>query len=382
MDIHGRLKLVFWMLVLGLWGTFMYQYFHLDIDRGIAKAREVKASFAHKRDTQRAPLQSVHFHMPKSHNGVEISTMDFTDLQLMPEETSQTAQASYTGPRAIGAASDFEHIQPQVGGGSHSEEERKAAAEPSEGTTLQWPDAPAGFSVAETEDFRIYMQAAQVDDGVKKILSELHGSLMLDLIAFSPWTRNQKVLIYIFDNRNSYAAITGRPEWTGGTSSLSLRTVYVINDDDMVSVLAHELTHIYFDSFFSAQNPSPLWLSEGMAVFIQTERGNAAPTWLTENLELLRHGAGFKTEDLITVKKLDGMSDEDIKLWYSQSYSTVRFMMRLKNTDAFYQFCRLLKDGDTMPSSMFRAYGMPFNRVQALDYAWRYDLQTNKLTAQ
>ena len=129
--------------------------------------------------------------------------------------------------------------------------------------TYKPADFPAEAAQAGLEKIPV-MQAAQVDDGVKKILSELHGSLMLDLIAFSPWTRNQKVLIYIFDNRNSYAAITGRPEWTGGTSSLSLRTVYVINDDDMVSVLAHELTHIYFDSFFSAQNPSPLWLSEGM----------------------------------------------------------------------------------------------------------------------
>ena len=33
-----------------------------------------------------------------------------------------------------------------------------------------------------------------------------------------------------------------------------------------------------------------------------------------------------------------------------------------------------------MTESLYRAYGMPYNRVKALEYAWRYEITTNRLS--
>jgi len=33
-----------------------------------------------------------------------------------------------------------------------------------------------------------------------------------------------------------------------------------------------------------------------------------------------------------------------------------------------------------MVESLYRAYGMPYNRLKALEYAWRYEITTNRLS--
>ncbi|HOI42091.1 MAG TPA: hypothetical protein PK523_04020, partial [Elusimicrobiales bacterium] len=162
--------------------------------------------------------------------------------------------------------------------------------------------------------------------------------------------------------------------------SLSERKIYLYHSSEAFGILAHELTHIYFDSFFTAENPSPLWLSEGVATFIQSERGLSTPLWLTQNLRILSGGGGFKLEDLVRIDDMADADEESVRLWYAQSYSVTRFLMRAKTGDAFYMFCRNLRDGQPVAQAMYRAYGMPYNKMSSLEYAWRYDLKTGKIS--
>ncbi|PIU18363.1 MAG: hypothetical protein COT18_10690, partial [Elusimicrobia bacterium CG08_land_8_20_14_0_20_59_10] len=180
--------------------------------------------------------------------------------------------------------------------------------------------------------------------------------------------------------QDTYRRITGRPVWSGGAASLSERKIYLYKSDEAFGILAHELTHIYFDSFFTPSHPSPLWLSEGLATYTQSERGNATPDWLAQNLKLLECGSGFKLEDLVRIENLDGADEDNVRLWYAQAYSVVRFLMKMKAGDAFYLFCRNLRDGSRPSQALYRAYGMPYNKLSSLEYAWRYDLKTGKLS--
>jgi hypothetical protein len=54
--------------------------------------------------------------------------------------------------------------------------------------------------------------------------------------------------------------------------------------------------------------------------------------------------------------------------------------MNVNSSDNFYQFCKLMRDGKPVNVSLVRAYGMPYNRVQALEYVWRHDVETGKIT--
>ena len=263
----------------------------------------------------------------------------------------------------------------------HTEEERlEALSIALDEINDAYPPIPDGFSMSETRHFVIYEEANAVSKKIINALEHLHGNIMLDLIAFSPWTRDKKVFIFFCSSQETYQRITGRPSWSGGTASLKERKIFVYKNPGTFGIIAHELTHIYFDSFFSLK-PNPLWLSEGMAVYIQVERGASVPLWLSNNLNMISKGAGFKLKDLIRIEKLEEADEESVRLWYAQSYSLVRFLMKMKAGDSFYRFCKMIKEGSPIHRSLYRAYGMPYNKISALEYAWRYDVKTGKISS-
>ena len=242
------------------------------------------------------------------------------------------------------------------------------------------PAIPPGFVKVVTRHFSVYSEGDPPSDQFVGLLESLHGNLMLDLAAFSPWAAEDRVSIFLFKNQDTYRRVTGRPAWSGGASSVPNRKVYVYESEELPGILAHELCHIYYDGFFLSGQPNPLWLSEGMATLVQVERGHAAPNWLRENLEILERGGGYTMQQLMSVENTSGSSDEKVRLWYAQAYSTVRFMIRAQYKGNFYKFSQYLREGRDPTQALYRAYGMPYNRLKALEYAWRYELASNSLS--
>jgi hypothetical protein len=72
-----------------------------------------------------------------------------------------------------------------------------------------------------------------------------------------------------------------------------------------------------------------------------------------------------------------GWNDDRVRLWYAQAYSVVRFMIRTQYRSSFYKFAANLRDGQRGDEALYRAYGAPYNRLKALEYAWRYELTRN-----
>jgi hypothetical protein len=248
-------------------------------------------------------------------------------------------------------------------------------------TVQKDPAIPPGFFKTQTGHFNIYAEGAPAAPDTIKLIENLHGNLMLDLADFSPWARDEKVSLFLFKSQETYRKVTGRPAWSGGASSVPKRKVYLYESEELPGILAHELCHIYYDGFFLGAKPNPLWLSEGMATLIQVERGLAAPNWLRENLEVIKSDGGFTITDLMRVKSTSGSSDENVRLWYSQSYSLVRFLIRSQYKSSFFNFSRHLRDGKPPAEALYRAYGMPYTNLKALEYAWRYDLATNAISS-
>ena len=139
-------------------------------------------------------------------------------------------------------------------------------------------------------------------------------------------------------------------------------------------VFIHELTHIYFDGFFQPSEP-PLWLSEGYAVYnqvkVQSQEENG---WIQKNVITLSQKNYINFEEFNNVKDLANYSSSEVELWYTQSYSIVKYLLE-KDKDSFYQFSKNLKGNMPIGKALYRAYGMPFNTLKALEYAWQAQIQ-------
>jgi len=293
-----------------------------------------------------------------------------TGLNVIPS-SEYVGAAPPTGRRTATAPPAVAPVGPAPRGRTPlSREDRTAPAD---------MPTPAGFVRSSSRHFTVFAEQYPASERFIELIESLHSNLMLDLAPFTPWANNERTTIFLFKNQDTYRRVTGRPVWSGGASSVGKRKLYVYESEELPGIVAHELTHIYFDSFFLDGTTNPLWLSEGMATLVQVERGLAAPNWLRENLQLLEAGGGLPIDKLTGVTSTAGWPDAKVRLWYAQSYSVVRFLIRTQYRSSFYKFAAHLRDGRPTPEALYRAYGAPYTRMVALEHAWRYELSRSQL---
>jgi hypothetical protein len=378
-DILFKLRLIFWVLVFALWGSIFREFYH-DAPPPVPKIQPVKNPY-------RSALAGLPGPPEAGHRDIRGSVPD----PFLPPSPERLSEPPLPGPLPAEAPEEpLLPVAPEGYAGPSAEPpaagkpeppaaEKAEPARPRKALRRSRPRELEGFELTESRHFYLYSQS-EPDPAFLETVETLHLNLMVDLAPFAPWAREEKVTLYLFDDQGTYRRYTGRPEWSGGASSLSRRAAYVYQSEDLMGILAHELCHIYFDSFFEEAGQSPLWLSEGLATLVQAERGFAPPNWLAPNLERLQRGAGYPLERLVRVTTTSGAADDDVRLWYAQSYSVVRFLLRMQRGPAFLHFARTLRDGQPLNRSLLAAYGMPYNRLKALEHAWRHDLSVKRVT--
>ncbi|MBI3549916.1 MAG: hypothetical protein HY078_12840 [Elusimicrobia bacterium] len=428
MDSLLKIRLAIWVMVLALWGTLVYQYLGDDFSAPIHQMHWVGNPFK----SAALPIPSIDDLNPSEPPDPTLpaatpekspppaatddlaKSMPTTPLPAPWEaagpdkvKTPATAKArdeekaaapklatapppgrfiSPIKPRAAtpktpprkktstsGSLRRHEYVEP-------SQETQPEATRPAQAPSPPEPRTPTGFVKTQTQHFLIFSEGTAAPGAFVQAVENLHANLMIDLAAFSPWASGERVSIFLFRNQDSYRRVTGRPAWSGGASSVSKRKIYLYESDELMGILAHEMCHIFFDSFFMGGANDPLWLSEGMATLVQVERGLSSPNWLPENLDILSRGGGFKIDDLMRIENTSGANDDNVRLWYTQSYSIVRFLLRTQVRSAFLRFCNYLRQGVPVQAALYRAYGAPYNRVKALETAWRFDMETRSIS--
>ena len=226
---------------------------------------------------------------------------------------------------------------------------------------------------AETYSYLIYRQGQAVTDKLKTVLDNIHGNLMLDLTPFTLVAKPNKVLVMLFDKRDSYMDFTKRPAWSGAASDLKADTMYVLEGKNFYPLSVHELTHLYFDGYF-LPSISPLWLSEGMAVYMQIYVTHRKPSWVDEGLRQILMGKYIPLEELMQMEDISSLTTQQAELWYTEAFSIVDYLLNSHSRDEFYRFCNELKAGAPVYQALYRAYGMPFNKVSVLQNVWLLDL--------
>lgn len=240
---------------------------------------------------------------------------------------------------------------------------------------IKWLPPPPGFMTADTYNYLIYRQEQPVTPALKTVLDTIHGNLMLDLTPFTIVLKPNKILVMLFNQRQSYMQYTHRPAWSGASSDLQSDSVYVVEEPGFYPLTVHELTHLYFDGYF-LPTISPLWLSEGMAVYMQILASRERPSWVNESLQqILKEGQLIPFEEMMAAETLENYSDDAAALWYTQAYSVVDYLLNNRSRDEFYRFCNELKSNSPVYQALYRAYGMPFNKVSVLQNVWLHYLQ-------
>ncbi|MDR0735110.1 MAG: hypothetical protein LBG16_05465 [Elusimicrobiota bacterium] len=238
-----------------------------------------------------------------------------------------------------------------------------------------WPPLPQGFSSALTNDYMVYREQLPIDKKLQEYLENIHGNFVLDILPFSVFSDFKRIFVMMFRSRDKYSGFTHMPQWSAATTDIRKGAVYIIESKTFKSDFVHELSHIYYDGFFKPLL-CPLWLSEGFAVRMQMAAQTPEQrTWYDSELARFQNGRYIKFNEFTGAQDLSPYGGNDAITWYAQAYSVVDYLLKHKTRDEFYQFSKNLKDGQPLERALYRAYGMPFNTVKALEYAWQDYLQ-------
>lgn len=217
-----------------------------------------------------------------------------------------------------------------------------------------------GWDAARTMHFTVKRQSRLMDKKFQATLERAYQRLHTELFSLSPWMATEKVEVFVYRDRRAYAAGSFRPpEWSGGAAVLDpdpkVAKRLILFKPVPDATVAHELTHLYFDSFFrEAGKQPPRWLNEGLATMLEDEvlrrpdPRNRGPR-LKEVIPLERFFASEPGRDDPRNRVLD---------WYAQAHSLVRFLKRRYNKFRFVNFCKMLRAGDGEAKALRQAFGL------------------------
>lgn len=359
MDIIKQISILLWILGAILIAPPVLRYFHIDVKDAYRKVLAVNPAAPEPDRRQQKKEIDPHIfdelfeaHEPETPAERKAVEKEFEELIAGLERVAHVKHDASQDVRGVPAP---------------------FRAAPGAQNKVRWLPPPPGFLTGETFNYLIYRELHPVGEKLKNVLDTIHGNLMLDLTPFTLIAKPNKILVMLFGDKQSYMGFTKRPPWSGAASDLRADTMYVLEGRNFYPLSVHELTHLYFDGYF-LPSISPLWLSEGMAVYMQIHATRQKPSWIDNSLSNILRGAYIPLEDMVKMEDLSSLSTAQAELWYTQAYSVVDYLLNERSRDEFYRFCNELKEGAPIHQALYRAYGMPFTKVSVLQNVWLHDL--------
>ena len=201
------------------------------------------------------------------------------------------------------------------------------------------------WTTEKSDHFVIYYQDAPreyVGDVLKA--SETYYNTITEELGFTRfdnfWTWEERAKIYLFKDRQEYQKNGGGPEWSEAGANVVKREIqcYLYQENFFEDVLPHELGHLIFREFIGYKRKLPLWLDEGIAIYLEKK-------YRQERL--------FLAKILVTsvyfmpLSELEKVENGKVALpvvFYAEAASAIEFLLVRYGADRFVQFCRRLRD--------------------------------------
>jgi peptidase MA superfamily protein len=232
---------------------------------------------------------------------------------------------------------------------------------------LAQAQSEASWRSEDTQHFTIRHESPATSLGDNNRVERIYEALHPVLWQLVPWMTQTKVSIYLYSSRDSF--LKGQfnpPPWSGGlmSDSQGVKVLAVYSPMD-TSTTAHELTHLYFHTFFDEKSVSPPpWLDEGLAVMLQEDALSMPDP--REKGPILPSPIPMKT--FMGSRPAQDAPSARVSVWYQQAHSVVRFLRRGHIEDLFTTFCRKIRDGADVETALREVYG--YQDLDAFEQAW------------
>lgn len=249
---------------------------------------------------------------------------------------------------------------------------------------------------------------------------------------FIPWMMSGRVRVFVYQDYASYLRHEPQAKAWSRAMAYPTRGEVVVYDEpnhtkELKEAFTHELTHIFTQQFFDSHKTgrlmTPVWLDEGLAVFMEDQAYNGAkggpwagdlrrldirpikplkptlggkPSLFQRTLQKKKKGKPvffMPFEDFMQENSLESAEGQSkTQDWYLQAYTMVRFLLNPaggstpSNRMQFEQFTRLLSQGEAkrdaatgflVKDARGKTVYEPYSVETALGRAYRYNTVGN-----
>ena len=167
-----------------------------------------------------------------------------------------------------------------------------------------------------------------------------------NLVRNKLWTWGNRAEIYIAKDEDGYADRFECPPWSAACVNYHGKVIYTYpHQERMKAMVSHELAHIIFREYIGYGN-LPLWLDEGMASYIENLiAGSELNIYLPVLKQKIRNNDYIRFNQLsdIDYYSLSEKSEEEVSIFYLESFSIVKFLVKRYGRSDFGTFLFYLK---------------------------------------
>ena len=206
------------------------------------------------------------------------------------------------------------------------------------------------------------------------------------------WTWEKRCKIYVYPDHDSFLKSTGGAEWSHGLADYRAKTIisYAWHEGFLDSLLPHEIAHLIFRDFIGFKGEVPLWLDEGVAQWEEEAKRPQMKAMIKElydneglllindmmklDIRRLKSKDGVHVRSALTKDGSPGVvflsSDNLVNTYYLQSVSMIGFLIEKYGGESFTNFCRELRDGETLQEALKSAY-MTITTIEEFEKRWK-----------
>ena len=184
------------------------------------------------------------------------------------------------------------------------------------------------------------------------------------------WTWDKRVRIYIHPDHGSFLKATGQPDWSQGMADYKNKQIisYAWSKGFLELLLPHEMAHLIFRDFVGFKGEVPLWLDEGVAQWAEKAKRQAIKAMVRQ---LFKEDTLLSLKDMMSLDVRNITQSDRVSAFYVQAVSLVDFLIERYGSSNFVDFCRNLRDGETLEEALSSAYPTHIHNLAELEERWK-----------
>jgi len=247
----------------------------------------------------------------------------------------------------------------------------QAAAQKEASETVTFPDIDPGGTQVTTLHFVLRGYTDADLRPISVMAESLYNKIGSDTGLYSYLAGGQyKILVY--KDRAEYLTKTKLPDWSRAVASGD--TLYLYPGLDLEPVLAHEMTHLLFNSFMGQEAALKYrWINEGLAMNQEmskvTDGSRSYPTSANSNIRQNR--IPFSQMTFFTPLTEEKRA---VDTWYQQVQSVVSYLLNQGSALNFAGMLTALRNGIDIDRAIADNYPGKFRNLIEVENAWKYTI--------